>query len=170
VPRRRRSTAAHKHSWLGNEYAIDHVEGAIAGRNIRLPYFRLSGVQLDRKFLTIYRLSIIGDHIGYHDLARDDMVGKSGYQTLPIFRLEQILDGAFWQLGESFIGGCEDHERTFSVQSSTNPAAFMAVTSVLNCPALEATATMVSLRVNAEERGSAAESHRGMMPNELFSS
>jgi hypothetical protein len=44
----------------------------------------------------------------------------------------------------------------------------MAVTSVLNCPALEATATMVSLRLNAEERGSAAESHRGMMQMSYF--
>ena len=102
--------------------SVDHVDDAIAGRNIRLhdvrlPYFHLSGVRLDRKFLTIYRLGIGGDHIGCHDLARDDMVGKNGYQTLLIFRLEQILDGAFWQFGKSFVGGCKDREWPFSVQS-----------------------------------------------------
>ena len=70
----------------------------------------------NRGFCTIDGLDLAGLDVCGHDFTCDDVVGENAGQLGFVFWLQETLDGACRELGESFVGWGEDGEWAFTAE------------------------------------------------------
>jgi hypothetical protein len=108
---------------LGNENGVDDVDYAVGALNVG---FGDGGV-IDHDFAAVgvngNGLAVHGFGFGhFRDLcggnaAGNDVIGEDGDELFFVFGLEQIVDGAGWELSEGSVGGRENGERASTFQS-----------------------------------------------------
>ena len=100
------------HTVAANEIRRDDL-GAV-NRHTRL-------VGLERELLAVHRRRFTGLHVGRHDFGWDDVIGEDRNEFGFVLGLQQRINRAGGQFGESSIGGRKNGERTGAAQGFDEP-------------------------------------------------
>ena len=107
----------------GQKHGVDGVDDAVRGHDIGRDHVGVLDRHARAGRVDMHGLAIdggvadlaAGEGFGRRD-ARDDVVGQDLDELVAVLRLEQVLDRALGQRGESLVRRCEDGERAGTLQ------------------------------------------------------